>query len=257
MMKESLSHRECSGRLIGNWIWPTILLGDLPFATFFVILPNPSFNKLLFAATLLFIHFIMAYQLRYQSQSAHLWAIFLAMWGINIACYTIGLTFNAYFRWRWPQDASYILLIVATSVLTAYMTWRYYTPLMKLLLEADCRTGRFDLERGTFSLAIPPTFYEFKTPLMRRAMTILLPASGTLTAIAAASGVRSGDNLLHGKDIGVASLFLIGGVLAIITTTCALYTYRWIRRWEKTTGRTMWIKGFEPQSRLLTHQNYR
>ena len=30
--------------------------------------------------------------------------------------------------------------------------------------------------------------------------------------------------------------------------TCAFYTYRWIRRWEKSTGRTMWIKGFEPGS---------
>jgi hypothetical protein len=29
--------------------------------------------------------------------------------------------------------------------------------------------------------------------------------------------------------------------------TCAFYTYRWIRRWEQQTGRTMWIEGFEPQ----------
>jgi hypothetical protein len=47
--------------------------------------------------------------------------------------------------------------------------------------------------------------------------------------------------------LGGGTLFLFLAAMFIATATCTLYTYLWIRRWEKETGRTMWIKGFEPK----------
>jgi hypothetical protein len=43
-------------------------------------------------------------------------------------------------------------------------------------------------------------------------------------------------------------LWLSIAAISVATATAAFYTYRFIRRWEKSTGRTMWIEGFEPTS---------
>jgi hypothetical protein len=87
----------------------------------------------------------------------------------------------------------------------------------------------------------------FKNPLLRKATATLLPYSGILIAVSAASGVRGGSKFLSGRDLGGGTLFLFLAAMFIATATCATYTYLWIRRWEKETGRTMWIKGFEPK----------
>jgi hypothetical protein len=52
--------------------------------------------------------------------------------------------------------------------------------------------------------------------------------------------------MLIGRDLGLGGLSLLIAVIFVATMTCIFYTYLWIRRWEKQTGRTMWIKGFEP-----------
>lgn len=248
-MKKPQSDREQSAALMWDWIWPFILLGNPIFGAVFIILPDPNWTKFLIAATLILAQLILAYRMRYQRQLARLFFFFGVMWFLNMAFFAAGFGMLTCLRFRWPQDAGYGLLVLGSLAGVAYLTWRYYTPVMKELHERDTHTGRFDLEQGTYSLAIPPTFYEYKTPLLRKAMGILLPYSGVLIAISAASGVRGGSKLLHGRDVGSGVLFLVMATIFVGVATCGLYTYRWIRRWEKATGRTMWIKGFEPGSK--------
>ena len=222
--------------------------GEALFAICFVVLPRPTSFKVILAGGLLLARFLVIYRIRYYRQFARLWFLSGAMWFLNVTCYTTGLAIDACFRFRWPQDIGYTAFIFGGLIGTAYLTWRYYTPVMKPLLEADCHTGRFALDSGTFSLLVPPTFYEFKTPLLRKAAAILLPSSGALIAISAASGVHGGRKLLEGRDLGFGALSLFLAAGFVFAVTCAFYTYRWIRRWEQQTSRTMWIKGFEPQA---------
>ena len=245
-MKKPQTDREQSAALMWDWIWPAFVLLEGPFALFFIVLPNPNFPKALLAIALLGVHLVLVYNVRYRRQLARLWSLFGTMTFLNMACFIAGYAIVACFRFRWPRDLGYVLLFMGGVAGIAYWTWRYYTPLMKELLEADCRTGRFDLDRGTFSLLIPPSLYEFKTKVLRKATAILLPYSGVFIAIAAASGVHGGRKLLVGRDLGSGALSLFLAVMCVFAMTCAFYTYRWIRRWEKATGRTMWIKGFEP-----------
>lgn len=248
-MRASTTDRNQSTKLLWDWIWPSLFLLDVPFAVFFVVLPNPTFVKFLIATALFLIHLLIAYWVRYRQQLVYLWLLFIGMLFVNLTCFTSGFAFDACFRLRWPQDAAIASLFLIPLIAVALVTWQYYTPGMKEPLEADCRTGRFDLQRGTFSLLIPPTFYEFKTPLLRKATAILLPASGILIAISAASGVHSGEKILVGKDLWSGVLSMVLAILFVFAATCTYYTYTWIRRWEKSTGRTMWIKGFEPSAR--------
>ena len=240
MKRRSHTDQRKSAVLMWDWIWPAFVLLDLPFGACFIILPNPTLTKLLIATTLILIHLGIAYWVRYQRQLARIWQLFGAMTFFNLASFTVGLAIHAYFRFHQPSDIGQILLIIATALVgVAYLTWRYYTPHMKPLLEADCQTGRFDLEQGTFSLFVPPSLFESQNLFLRKMTAILVILSGFLIAISAASGVHGG----HDGGLGALSLFI--AAMSIFTVTCSLYTYYWIRQWEEHTGRTMWIKGFE------------
>lgn len=231
-----------------DWVWP-LSLGEAVFGLAFVLLPDPTTVKASFALGFLVLHGAVAYWVMRVRQVAWLWFVWTALCALNTSLYTAGLAVLTGFRLRPllnPEDFGIASLIAVGLVVVACLTWRYYTPLMQELHAADCRTGRFDLDRGAYSLAVLPNFYEFKTPLLRRASVILVSSSGVLTAIAAASSVHGGERLLRGRDLGAGALFLFIAVTMVALMTCAFYTYRWIRCWEKSTGRTMWIKGFEP-----------
>ena len=246
-MKKPQTDRKQALTLMRGWIWGCFII-EVLFAVAFVVLPNPNLAKVLFAAALLLTHLLLLYHVRYHRQFARFWFLFLAMWFLNLGCFTAGLAMDTGFHFRWPQYGGYGFLLLGGLAGTAYLTWRYYTPILKELYTVDSQTGRFDLEKGTFSLSIPPTLYEYKTPILRKATAILLPYSGVFIAIAAASGVHGGGKLLTGRDLGSGASSLFLAVVCVGTMTCTFYTYRWIRRWEKATGRTMWIKGFEPTS---------
>jgi hypothetical protein len=244
-MKKSQADRIQVIKIMNGWLWPFTLLAAL-FAIGFVIMLDISLLRGIIAMGLLGIQSYLAYGIRYRDHLARKWFLFILMAFLNLTFFTIPFAICVGFRLQWFEDGIAIIMLLIGLIGVVGLTWCYYTPLMKGLLEKDCTTKRFDLEKGTFSLLMPPSFYEFKTPLLRKAMEILLPYSGILIAISAASGVHGGRNLLMGRDIGTGILFLLMAVFFIAAATCTLYTYLWIRRWEKQTGCTMWIKGFEP-----------
>lgn len=251
-MEKHRTDRAQAVKLVWDWIWPALSIQAL-FAAFFAVSPEASSwpsllspTRVSLATFLLLVGAHLAYRMRYQRQLARLFFLFGVTWLLNTVFFAAGFAFLTCFLFRWPQDIGYGLLVLGGLVGVAYLTWRYYAPLLRELHERDTHTGRFDLEKGTFSLAIPPSLYEFRTPLLRKVMAILLPYSGVLVAISAASGIRGGSNLLTGRDVGTGVLFLFLASAFVVVMICGLYTYRWIRRWEKATGRTMWIKGFEP-----------
>ena len=236
--------------LLWEWTLP-LYLGEVLFGIFFVMFPNPSVFKAVLTALLLFMHGAMGYWRLKVRQVASGWFLWGMLWALSMGCYSAGLAILTSFRLQ-PlsrlADFGVGCLIVVGLAGVAYLSWRYYTPPISKLLEADTDTGRFDLERGTFSLAVPPSLYEFKRPILRKASAILVGSSGTLIAISAASGVHGGRQMLMGKDLSAGALELVLAVIFVMIVPASFYTYRWIRRWEKQTGRTMWIKGFEPGS---------
>ena len=221
--------------MMWGWIWPLFFIEGL-FAFFFVIAFQPYFLKLVVAGTLISVEMYLAYNIRYRWQLARLWFLHYLMGGFNLIFFTLGIAVLWGFRLRLPEDSLKLIAILFGLVAVGALTKRYYIPGLQPLLEADTRTGRFDLEKGTYSLRVLPNFYESKIPLLNKPFQV-----GLIAFIA----IEVTAQFLH-KDIWGGMLFLIITALCVGGLVGIFHTYRFIRRWEKQTGRTMWIEGFEP-----------
>lgn len=222
-----------------DWLWPA-LLGEVIFAANMHLALSGCGSRLV---GLIFLSQALLLYRLHRTAAARLWflaagaifsgmAFFMAGWGLASGWY-----------WAWPAQAPAFFFLLAVFGAAGGITWWRYTPLMQMLLEADCKTGRFNLREGIFRLTVLPSFYEFKTPVLRGAAELLLPFSGLLIAVAMALSVPSDQPLARGVGrVLFGGFSLVLASLFVIVAVCAFYTHRWILHWERQEGKTMRVR---------------
>ena len=229
-----------------GWIWGCLGLAVGPLSIFFWILPNPTVLKSIVTWLLLGSQTILGYQV-FQNPKARLWWLYMTLCCFNMMIFCIGLAL-AEFKLQLPLLlSSWLVMTIVVCALFA-VQWRLYTPIVTQHLQQDTQTGRFDLQTGTFDFMVPPSSMsvQYRSEFMRRVAAIVISSSSTLVILAAIWGREL--NRMHSpwRDLIAGGLFLGFAIFLASRVVVPLYIYRWIRRWEKATSRTMWIKGFEP-----------
>ena len=117
------------------------------------------------------------------------------------------------------------------------------------LVKRDLAIGRFNLERGFFDPATISLDFPYKSIFMRKTAPIVALLLPTFSILGAVIGVELTRPNRLSLSLWGSAFNLIGVCSCSYVVAFTFYTYLWIRRWEKQTGRTMWIKGFEPTVR--------
>jgi len=83
---------------------------------------------------------------------------------------------------------------------------------------------------------------------------MIAAANGVIFALLGGNmGMRMNQSEFRYKELVFDLLIYLLAVLLFFEVVSSFYTYRFIRRWEQQTGRTMWLKGFEPQATPAPH----
>ncbi len=234
-----------------GWVWGLCIPVTL-LALGFMILPDPTVVKTCITICLVSLQLVVGYVLLQKStKQARLWLLYSAIWDVNMIIFTSGIAALVGFKLqRLPSLLTFWMLVVGACSLIFILMWKYYTPALGEYLHTDTQTGRFDLQEGMFSLLIPPASLSSmpKNPILKKIVAIIVPSTSIFIALGAVYGVQLGKSSWQWKDVLFGVLAVTTGGILTTALTCIFYTYRFIHRWEKSTGRTMWIKGFEPGS---------
>lgn len=141
----------------------------------------------------------------------------------------------------------WVIVLVCGYMVNCLGIGKLYRPIWDQTFSVDQDSGRIDLVSGTMCPIIPQTTFHFRNPILER-ISIIAAANGILAAsLGGIVGMRMQQSPFKHKEIILGLLIYLLAVLLLFVVMSNLYTYRFIRRWEKQTGRTMWIKGFEPK----------
>lgn len=213
---------------------------------FLVALDQPlNWPKVSTVVTLLSIQAFCSLSVYWHRRLARRWHAAGGLWAFNL-----GLFFFMGALEQWALMPP-LWLVIGISAIPIMSIWslRYVASLWPDLLKRDVAIGRFNLERGTFDLTAISLEFPYKSQFMRKiapTIVVLLPVFPVLGAVIGVELTR--PERLGSHELWVGACYLLVTLGMSYGLAHLFYTYRWIRRWERQTGRTMWIKGFEPKT---------
>ncbi len=182
----------------------------------------------------------------YTSRSAAQYQFWLgALWSfVSLTLLTMSLLLLSLFL---TKDRSWLVALLVGYGGSLFGIWFLCGLVWSQTLPVDQHSGRINVLEGTFCPMIPQAVFQFRNRLVARVVAVI-GANGVILAVIGANvGMRMQQGAFTHKELVFNAVAYLLGVLILFAVTSCLYTYRFIRRWERQTGRTMWIKGFEPQ----------
>ena len=176
------------------------------------------------------------------------------MWnelGIIMAI-TVGFLFTylSINRLSGSEDMLISVILWSTYIILSLPFWKLSELYMNKMRERVIKYGRFDFENGVFYpfLMVPPD-----TTLGK----LFVTAGPILLGLMIYSGFhfRRTHPTMEGF-IGDILGYLVG-VIFLFASSCAYHELRFIRQWEKETGRTMYVAGFGPTAESERSQSSR
>lgn len=133
-----------------------------------------------------------------------------------------------------------ISLMLIGAVLNFYLSYLGFGNVFKETLEDNIASGKFDLSKGLFSFSISPKMLDYKNPKQRKIAMFLMMNLGIITFIGPIAGfyVNQSPNVNFKDVCGSIGCYLMAMAFGWAVSG-SFYNYRWIRAWEKGSGRVM------------------
>jgi hypothetical protein len=257
--KDWLTFDEIATRDYKNFRWlifvMTFLAGPL-LTLMYIAPPLPWYDFL--NRTLLAIYLLI-----YFVELATLYLLFSNGWfpwfSIFLTSTLIGLTFSfavGFFKFTNVASFQIMLLVVATWIfLSPFMYWwgkRMYISKGEIK-EAIFRAKRIDLEAGTYSpYRVPHDLYQTKwSKFLISSYGLILTLA--LVVAGMVSHFVSSRNLDPDHYLGIFSAYLIVPLM-VAALSGWFQEWKWLYRWEKKTGRKMYIKEIIEWKRLQANR---
>jgi len=133
-----------------------------------------------------------------------------------------------------------ISLMLIGAVLNFYLSFLGFGNVFKETLEDNIASGKFDLSKGLFAFSISPKMLDYKNPKQKKIAVYLMMNLGIITFIGPIVGfyVNQSPNVNFKDVCGGIGCYLMAMVFGWAVSG-SFYNYRWIRTWEKESGKEM------------------
>ena len=133
-----------------------------------------------------------------------------------------------------------VSIMLMGAALNFYLSYLGFGNVFKETLEDNIASGKFDLSKGLFSFSISPKMLDYKNPRQKRIATFLMMNLGVIAFIGPIIGfyVNRSPNT-NFKDLCASIGCYLMAMVFGWAVSGSFYNYRWIRSWEKGSGKEM------------------